>query len=503
MLSVERVKQLLLEGEKVDIECKEAKNSVPKSIYETYSAFSNTNGGIIFLGVKESRNEISGTHFDIIGVNFADKIIDEFWNTINSAKVSTNILNNDNVYKFVVEGYTIIVIEVPRADYKTRPIYINDNPYKGTLKRNNQGDYHCTEEEVKAMIRDQNSEGNDGQILEYYTLEDIDRETLAKYRNMFSALNTDHIWNVLDDKEFLTMLGAYGRNRANGTEGLTLAGLLMFGKGIAVREKFPNILMDYREETQVTKEVRWNDRITYDGTWENNLFNFFMKVIPKLTSDLKKPFKLVNGIQRIDDTAIHKAIREAFVNMIIHADYLSTGTLKVIKKTNKIEFTNPGNLKLPKEDIYRGGNSKARNPKMQTILRMIGFGDNAGSGFPKILSAWKECGWEEPIIEENTVLNQVVLVLPMEELKQGPQNCGSFAEVFAEVLSMVEYKKMEPIIRYLEENDTITTQQAVALTGKSDNTARKYLNILVQHNILRLEGNTNNSKYIKIKSFFE
>lgn len=189
--------------------------------------------------------------------------------------------------------------------------------------------------------------------------------------------------------------------------------------------------------------------------------------------------------------------------MIIHADYLSTGTLKVIKKTNKIEFTNPGNLKLPKEDIYRGGNSKARNPKMQTILRMIGFGDNAGSGFPKILSAWKECGWEEPIIEENTVLNQVVLVLPMEELKQGPQNCGSFAEVFAEVLSMVEYKKMEPIIRYLEENDTITTQQAVALTGKSDNTARKYLNILVQHNILRLEGNTNNSKYIKIKSFFE
>lgn len=304
MLSVERVKQLLLEGEKVDIECKEAKNSVPKSIYETYSAFSNTNGGIIFLGVKESRNEISGTHFDIIGVNFADKIIDEFWNTINSAKVSTNILNNDNVYKFVVEGYTIIVIEVPRADYKTRPIYINDNPYKGTLKRNNQGDYHCTEEEVKAMIRDQNSEGNDGQILEYYTLEDIDRETLAKYRNMFSALNTDHIWNVLDDKEFLTMLGAYGRNRANGTEGLTLAGLLMFGKGIAVREKFPNILMDYREETQVTKEVRWNDRITYDGTWENNLFNFFMKVIPKLTSDLKKPFKLVNGIQRIDDTAI-------------------------------------------------------------------------------------------------------------------------------------------------------------------------------------------------------
>ena len=59
--------------------------------------------------------------------------------------------------------------------------------------------------------------------------------------------------------------------------------------------------MDYRNESQVTADIRWNDRITYDGTWENNLFNFFMKVTPKLTEDLKKPFKL-EGIQRIDET---------------------------------------------------------------------------------------------------------------------------------------------------------------------------------------------------------
>lgn len=58
------------------------------------------------------------------------------------------------------------------------------------------------------------------------------------------------------------------------------------------------------------------------NTWENNLFNFFTKVTPKLTEDLKKPFKLEGGVQRIDDTPIHKAVREGFVNMIIHADYL-------------------------------------------------------------------------------------------------------------------------------------------------------------------------------------
>ena len=48
-----------------------------------------------------------------------------------------------------------------QADYKQRPVYINGNPIKGSYKRNNEGDYHCTEEEVKAMLRDANDSGND------------------------------------------------------------------------------------------------------------------------------------------------------------------------------------------------------------------------------------------------------------------------------------------------------------------------------------------------------
>jgi ATP-dependent DNA helicase RecG len=63
---------------------------------------------------------------------------------------------------------------------------------------------------------------------------------------------------------------------------------------------------------------------------------------------LKKPFKLEGGVQRIDDTPVHKAVREGFVNMIIHADYLmDAGVLKVIKRSDSFEFTNPGILKLP------------------------------------------------------------------------------------------------------------------------------------------------------------
>lgn len=162
----------------------------------------------------------------------------------------------------------------------------------------------------------------------------------------------------------------------------------------------------------MTTDIRWNDRITYDSIWENNLFNFFTKVTPKLTEDLKKSFKLESGVQRIDDTPVHKAVREGFVNMIIHADYLmDSGVLKAIKRSDSFEFTNSGILKFPLEDIYRGGNSKSRNPHMQTMLRLVRFGDNAGSGFPTILNVWNSEGWIKPEWIEDTNLDQVTLVI--------------------------------------------------------------------------------------------
>lgn len=413
-MDMQELKKLIYQGEKVDIECKKAESSVPKSVYESYSAFANTKGGYIILGVKEDKtNKTPEERFLIQGIDNPEKQREDFWNTINGSKVNVNILKDENVYIVEEDGISLIVIYVPRAEFNMRPVYVGENPYKGTYKRNHEGDYHATEHEIRGMIRDQNPEGNDSMILEYYTMDDIDKETLRKYRQIFEIRNDGHVWNSLTDREFLEKLGGYRKDRRTGVEGLTLAGLMMFGTGQAIRERFSNVFMDYRNEVEVTADVRWNDRITYDGTWENNLFNFFTKVTPKLTEDLPKPFKL-EGIQRIDETPIHKAVREGFVNLIIHADYLmDAGVLKVIKRNKSFEFTNPGILKLPIEDIYRGGNSKSRNPHMQTMLRMVGFGDNAGSGFPTILDTWKKAEWIKPELVEDTNLNQVTLKMCM------------------------------------------------------------------------------------------
>lgn len=502
-MDMQELKSLIYQGEKVDIECKKAESKVPTSAYESYSAFANTKGGYIILGVKEDKTKTKPEErFVLQGIENADKQKEDFWNTINGNKVNVNILKDEDVFKVEGDGITLLVIHVPRAEFNMRPVYVGENPYKGTFKRNHEGDYHATEHEIRGMIRDQNPEGNDSTILEYYTMDDIDKETLRKYRQVFEIRNEGHVWNPLDDKEFLEKLGGYRKDRKTGVEGLTLAGLMMFGTGQAIRERFSNIFMDYRNETEVTVDVRWNDRITYDGTWENNLFNFFSKVTPKLTEDLPKPFKL-EGIQRIDETPVHKAVREAFVNLIIHADYLmDAGTLKIIKKNKSFEFTNPGILKLPIEDIFRGGNSKPRNPHMQTMLRMVGFGDNAGSGFPTILATWEAEGWIRPELVENTVLNQVTLELQMKkdsvaEVQDNfaQKNERSLSEVLSEVLSKKDFDKVAPIIKVLEEKGCVTPKEAEDVCDRSAATVRRYLGILTETGIVVSEGNTNNSIY--------
>ncbi len=409
----------LIKGEGITLECKRAEGGLPGSMWETYSAFANTNGGYILLGVSENYAEKSRSkRFSITGVENADKVCQDLWNIVNNKeKVNVNLLHDEDVQIVNTDDKEIVVVKVPRADYNVRPVYINNNMMRGTFRRNHEGDYHCAEQMVRMMVRDAYEDGNDRLFLEHYTMDDIDIPTLESYRVMFKTDNPDHVWNGYAHKEFMMQLGGYVVNRNDGKEGLTMAGLLMFGKGLPIRERFDYLRMDYIDKSNLVGDQRYSDRLTYDGTWENNLFNFIRIVVPRLTRDLPKPFQM-DGIIRKDDTPQHKAVREAFTNMIIHADFMTEGQLRVEKFDDRLVLTNPGLLKLPLEQIYAGGESKARNQRMQNMLRMIGYGENIGSGFPLILSAWDEKQWMKPELMEQPEMMQVKLVLRVIVVKE-------------------------------------------------------------------------------------
>lgn len=79
--------KLLDMGEHSELECKLAKGGLPKDVWETYSAFANTKGGIILLGIEEN----NGVFSPVKGVDVV-KLQKAFWDHINSKQVSVNIL---------------------------------------------------------------------------------------------------------------------------------------------------------------------------------------------------------------------------------------------------------------------------------------------------------------------------------------------------------------------------------------------------------------------------
>ena len=483
------ISKILQEGERVTLECKKARNSVPNSLWETYSAFANTYGGIILLGVAEHSDERDfAKRFEIIGVEDAEKIRKDLWNIVNSKeKININVLCDNDVQIVNMDGKQIVAVVVPRVESNLRPVFINNNMSKGTFKRNHEGDYHCSEQELKMMLRDANESGNDKLILEHYTMDDIDIPTLENYRIMFQTNNPDHVWNGLDHKSFLMQLGGYAVNRSSGIEGLTLAGLMMFGKGLPIRERFDNIRMDYIDRSHLVGNQRYSDRLTYDGTWENNLYNFLRIVLSRLSRDLPRPFQM-KGVIRNDDTLQHKAIREAVTNMIIHSDLLVNGILKIEKFEDRIVLTNPGLLKLPLIQIYAGGESKARNQRIQNMLRMIGYGENLGSGFPLILNAWSEQGWLRPELIEQTDLLQVRLTLFFEN--------EPTSEPISKPISEPLSEREKAVLALIEQSPLSTRDELAESANMSLATLKRVLAGLREKGIIRRSGGNKRSRWL-------
>ena len=208
------------------------------------------------------------------------------------------------------------------------------------------------------------------------------------------------------------------RIREAGQDGLTVAGLLMFGKDEAIRDvlAIPQYHVDYRERLSNDPAVRWSDRITVDGTWVANLFQFYQRVIARLFADLKVPFQLQPDMFRKDETLVHEAIREALVNALIHTDYRGQGGIVIEKYRDRITMSNPGSLLLPIEQLYQGGISECRNKSLQLMFQQIGGGEKAGSGIDKIRQGWRAQHWRLPIIREQVQPDRVNVVLPMVSL---------------------------------------------------------------------------------------
>ena len=410
-MDLEEFKRILQSSETVELEFKTAKGGLPGSLWETYSAFGNTQGGQIILGVKENdqRFFLDGLSQSTV-LDYKKRLFDCL---NNRQKVSVNILKDADVNEMETPEGWVLIVDVPRAEISQRPIYIDNNPDK-VFKRDYEGDYQCTPDEVRRMYAEANifELPQDARILAGFTMDDIDEESFREYRRLFANLQPTHPWASLSPEDLLRKLGGIRKDRRTGEEGLTLAGLLMFGKVQSIQDAdcCPAYFPDYREYMGMNPDDRWTNRICPDGLWEANLFQFYRRVYNQLSESLPKPFALKDGV-RVEESPLHVAIREAFANALIHCDYTMNANVVVTHYHTKIVFSNPGSLLVTLNQYFRGGESVCRNKSLQQMFMLIGSAEKAGSGADKIWTGWKQGNFRNPSIEERD--GKVILELPL------------------------------------------------------------------------------------------
>ena len=478
------------------IEAKRALGGLPKSIWETYSAFANTLGGIILLGVVE------GADKSLHPVDLPDpgRLIEEFLDLLNRPeKASANILSDQNISVEIVEGCHIIAITVPRAGRQDRPVYIDGNPFTGTYLRNGEGDYRCTKEEVQAMLREAARKSPDMDVLEQTEPQALDPDSIHRYRSRMILRHPEHIWQELETPDFLYKLGALGKGR-DGKLHPTAAGLLMFGYEYEIVREFPSYFLDYQDmtvsESGQKKYHQVRRIVSSSGDWSGNLFDFYFRVCRALApacavQSLSSAMDLsdISGedpdLESAEKSSVQEALREALTNCLINADYCGTGGIVIRKGQDSLTFSNPGSFRIRLEDARSGGISDPRNTMLCRMFHLIDIGERTGSGLSNIYRIWKRQGWPSPVIMQHTDPDRTTLSLAV---NQPPSSAAVYPDIQKAVL-----------INYLTENVSAGTKELAALLDISPARVRKLLSQMAAEELIIKEG-TNRNRTYRLKS---
>ena len=436
------------------LEAKKAKGGFPGSFWETYSAFANTDGVIILLGVREEEDgRLVPEDVDVA------KLEKDFWNMVNNRqKISANIVTRNMVKLEPIDGKNILIVRVPRAERAARPVYVGMDPKSGTYRRNHEGDYHCSLEEMSLMFRDASFVTQDAKVLNKMDMSVFCMETVKRYRNFFRSTHINHLWNNEDDEMFLRKIGAIGIGE-DGKYHPTAAGLLMFGYEYEITREFPNYFLDYQENRSLGA-TRWTDRIvSTSGDWSGNVFDFVIEALRRMQQGLKIPFVL-KGNLRVDDTPIHKLLREAITNACVHADFYGRQGLVIQKSEEGYMLANPGTVRISISDAVEGGISDPRNGIMLKIFSLIEFGERAGSGLSGICKRWEKV-YHTPVTIEETHKNGVDRTILTLSTGGHEQDVKAMLELYSDLIDLTE-----PQTDQETTHKTDKTDRAIARAGQ-------------------------------------
>ena len=219
-----------------------------------------------------------------------------------------------------------------------------------------------------------------------------------------------------------------------------------------------------------------------------------------MDDDVAVPFANRRNGYRVDRVDVHDALEEALANALAHANYYGRRGILVVKKGKELSISNPGTIRVTKEEFYAGGNSDPRNPN---ILKMFGFvnvGERAGSGVDKIMTAWAEQNWKKPEFDFSERNDRVTLKLEVGQVVYIPGAADIRNSTESdEAGTMTIMSKEEKVLAYIRQNGIISMQKVMETCNYRSRTgARKLIDKMINADLIEKTGEGNKTIY-KIK----
>lgn len=450
-----------------DFEAKEAATELPKNIWESVSAFSNTSGGWIVLGVKQTGNK-----FEISGVQNGEKIESDFFDCIRGRqKLNQRIVVKAKKYR--VDGKLVLAFFIPSSPIK--PIYFTSE--RNPFIRTGSGDRRATDMEIMAMFRDQAFGTKSEQIVPDSALAMLNQNSLESYIEQIKAFNPEFPYSNLPVEKFCEKTGITKKGK------LTYGSLLMFGTRDEIQYHISNFWIDMLE-IPGTDMGTAEPRYTFRMPEQENLWEYYNVFIQRLRTHIDAPFTAgPNGFSPDDNSQLY-ALREGLVNMLAHADYFSPmhSTIRVF--TDRIEFQNPGRFPFDLKELRTQNHSMPRNPTLIKLFRYAKLSENAGYGIDKMLS-WEKLTHRKVKFESDLVISTVIY----------SRNLTATTNVQNEPLN-------EPLKQLLEviQFQPKATKTLIAIKiGKSRATVTRMLAKLTEQGLIRRVGPDKNGHWEIVK----
>jgi len=284
-------------------------------------------------------------------------------------------------------------------------------------------------------------------------MDDLDEKLFTKARNFLRYVEPSHPWLTANNMDILRSCGFYQKDAYTLKEGITLAGVLVFGKDITIQTVVPAYKFDIL--------VRINDLDRYDDklTLRTNLIDTYLQAMDFIVHRCYLPdkFYLEKDLRKDLRELI---FREIIANVIVHREYTSAFQTTIAVYRNRVEVSNPN------KPLFRGVLSLdsfcpfAKNPNIRRFFSVFHWTDEIGSGVRNVNKYLWIYAQSRPIFKEDDLFHTYI---PLVSSVLGKERAATFMEMVGlekkllndETISVIENLELAPEFTEIEDLDEL------------------------------------------------